>query len=51
MTATDLIRIDRKIEIKAPRERVWRSLTTASDLAAWFQVTIEGEIAAGAEYG
>jgi uncharacterized protein YndB with AHSA1/START domain len=49
MTAVDLSRIDRTIEIKAPPERVWRALTSAAELSAWFQVTIEGEIAPGNE--
>ena len=47
MTGTDSSRIDRAIEIKAPPERVWRALTNAADLSAWFQVKIEGEIAPG----
>ena len=47
---TDVLdRIDRTIEIAAPPERVWRVLTTAADLAAWFRVTIEGQLAPGAE--
>ena len=45
MTITELSRIDKTIEIKAPPERVWRALTSAAELSAWFQVTIEGEIA------
>ena len=49
MTITELSRIDRTIEIKAPPERVWRALTNAAELSEWFQVTIEGEIAAGNE--
>lgn len=49
MTVTDLSRIDRAIEIEAPPDRVWRALTTAPELSAWFQVTIEGEIAPGSE--
>jgi uncharacterized protein YndB with AHSA1/START domain len=48
MTIADLTRIDRSIEIEAPPERVWRALTNATELSAWFQVTIEGEIAPGA---
>jgi uncharacterized protein YndB with AHSA1/START domain len=47
MNIAELARIDRTIEIKAPPERVWRALTTAAELSAWFQVAIEGEIAAG----
>ncbi len=42
-------RIDRTIEIKAPPERVWRALTSAAELSAWFQVKIEGEITPGSE--
>jgi uncharacterized protein YndB with AHSA1/START domain len=49
MTIAELSRIDRTIEIKASPERVWRALTSAKELSTWFQVTIEGEIAAGNE--
>jgi uncharacterized protein YndB with AHSA1/START domain len=49
MTAAEMTRIDRSIEIKAPPQRVWRALTTAAELSAWFQVTIEGDIAPGNE--
>jgi len=49
MTVDELSRIDRTIEIKAAPERVWRALTSAPELSAWFQVTIEGEIAPGNE--
>ena len=49
MTTDALDRIDRTIEIDAPLDRVWRVLTTAADLAAWFHVTVESEIAPGVE--
>src|SRR5580704_8891809 len=49
MTVTELSRIDRTIEIEAPPERVWRALTNPAELSAWFQVTIEGDIAPGSE--
>jgi uncharacterized protein YndB with AHSA1/START domain len=45
----ELSRIDRSIEIKAPLERVWRALTDVQELSSWFQVRIEGAIAAGGE--
>ena len=48
-TIAELSRIDRSIDIAAPPERVWRALTTRSELSAWFRVAIEGEIAAGSE--
>jgi uncharacterized protein YndB with AHSA1/START domain len=47
MSIADLTRIDRAIEINAPPARVWRALTSADELSAWFQVQIEGEITAG----
>jgi uncharacterized protein YndB with AHSA1/START domain len=49
MTIDELSRIDRTIEVNAPPDRVWKVLTTAADLSAWFRVGIEGEIAPGAE--
>jgi uncharacterized protein YndB with AHSA1/START domain len=49
MTAAELSRIDRTIEIKASAARVWRALTNPAELSAWFQVKIEGEIAPGQE--
>jgi uncharacterized protein YndB with AHSA1/START domain len=49
MTISELSRIDRTIEIKAPPERVWRALTNAQELSKWFQVSIEGNIAPGQE--
>ena len=49
MPITELSRIDRAIEIKAPPERVWRALTSAAELSAWFEVKIEGEITPGNE--
>jgi uncharacterized protein YndB with AHSA1/START domain len=49
MTTDVLSRIDRTIDGNAPPDRVWRALTTAKHLASWFHVTIEGEIAPGAE--
>lgn len=45
MTVDELSRIDRTIDIKARPERVWRALTTAEELSAWFRVRIEGTIA------
>jgi uncharacterized protein YndB with AHSA1/START domain len=41
-------RIDRTIEINAAPDRVWRMLTTARHVAAWFRMTVEGEFAPGA---
>jgi uncharacterized protein YndB with AHSA1/START domain len=49
MPIAELSRIDRTIEIEAPPERVWRALTSADELSAWFQVRIEGDMAPGNE--
>jgi uncharacterized protein YndB with AHSA1/START domain len=49
MTVSELTRIDRTIEIKASPERVWHALTNAAELSAWFQVTVDGDIAPGNE--
>ena len=49
MATASLSRIDRSIDIDAPPGRVWRALTHADELSAWFQVRIEGEIAPGIE--
>jgi len=49
MTVAELFRIDRSIDLAASPERVWRALTTAAELSAWFQVAIEGDIAVGKE--
>jgi uncharacterized protein YndB with AHSA1/START domain len=47
MDLSELTRVDRTIDINAPIERVWRALTDAKELSAWFQVTIDGKIAPG----
>jgi uncharacterized protein YndB with AHSA1/START domain len=49
MMIDELSRIDRTIDVNAPPDTVWRALTTAKDLATWFRVTVEGDIAPGAE--
>ena len=49
MLAAEMSRIDRTVEIQAPPERVWRALTNADALSAWFRVRIEGEIKLGNE--
>ena len=46
MTVAPHSQIDRGISINAPVERVFRALTNAEELSAWFQVRIEGTLAA-----
>lgn len=40
-------RIEKKVLLSAPRERVWRALSVASEFGAWFGMEIEGQIAPG----
>ena len=41
-------RIERKIELKVPRERVWKAITTESEFAEWFGVKLaEGKFQPG----
>jgi uncharacterized protein YndB with AHSA1/START domain len=35
--------IERHIDIKAPRERVWRALTDAKEFGTWFGVELAGQ--------
>jgi uncharacterized protein YndB with AHSA1/START domain len=38
-------RIEKQIELRAPRARVWKALTTAQQFGAWFGVKLDGEFA------
>jgi uncharacterized protein YndB with AHSA1/START domain len=42
-------RIEKKIFLKAPRERVWRAISDPSHYGAWFGVQIDGPFVAGKE--
>lgn len=41
-------RIEKRVELRAARSRVWRAITTAEEFAAWFRVNLDGEFAEGA---
>jgi uncharacterized protein YndB with AHSA1/START domain len=36
-------RIERKVLLKAPRERVWQALTDAEQFGSWFGIALEGK--------
>jgi uncharacterized protein YndB with AHSA1/START domain len=40
-------RIEKKIVLRAPRERVWRAISDASEFGAWFGVRFDGPFAPG----
>ncbi len=46
MAETD--RIEKVIDLKAPRSRVWRAITDAAELGAWFGAKLEGQFSPGA---
>jgi uncharacterized protein YndB with AHSA1/START domain len=40
-------RIEKKILLRAPRERVWRALSDAAEFGAWFGLKFDGTFAPG----
>lgn len=41
-------RIDTRIDVKAPRARVWRALADAKEFGTWFGIALDGAIVPGA---
>lgn len=39
--------IEKKVLLKAPRERVWRAIAEAEQFGTWFGVELEGDFVAG----
>ena len=48
MTVSEMSRVERKILLRAPRERVWRALTDIAEFSKWFGVESAGVFAPGA---
>ena len=49
MTATTVTdRIEKTVILKAPRSRIWRALTDATQFGVWFKVKLDGQFKAGA---
>lgn len=44
----DTDRIEKKIVLRASRERVWRALTDSAEFGTWFGMKLEGSFAEGA---
>lgn len=40
-------RIEKKVELRAARSRVWRALASTEEFNAWFRVRLDGEFAEG----
>ncbi len=41
-------RIETRVEVNAPRSRVWRAVSTAKEFGTWFGAELDGDFAAGA---
>jgi uncharacterized protein YndB with AHSA1/START domain len=42
-TAVNSDRIERQVQLKAPRSRVWRALSNAEEFGKWFGVALKGQ--------
>jgi uncharacterized protein YndB with AHSA1/START domain len=42
-------RIEKSIQVRAPRSEVWRAIATAEEFGEWFGVKLEGAFAEGAQ--
>jgi uncharacterized protein YndB with AHSA1/START domain len=47
MNKSDADRIERRIELKASPDRLWRALTDFQEFGTWFKVDLEGPFVAG----
>ena len=45
MSSTD--RIEKKVELRAPRTRVWRAIASAEEFGAWLRVKLDGPFVEG----
>ena len=41
-------RIEKRVQLRASRSRVWRAISTAEEFGTWFRVNLEGGFAEGA---
>lgn len=44
---TNTDRIEKKVWLRAPRERVWRAISNATEFGSWFGVAFDGPFVAG----
>jgi uncharacterized protein YndB with AHSA1/START domain len=47
MATTTTDRIEKKIQLRAPKARVWRALTDAEEFGTWFRMKLDGTFAVG----
>jgi uncharacterized protein YndB with AHSA1/START domain len=46
--STETDRIEKKVLLRAPRERVWRAISDARQFGSWFGIKFDGPFVAGA---
>ncbi|MEX2111239.1 MAG: SRPBCC family protein [Gemmatimonadaceae bacterium] len=46
-TMTDTDRIEKKVQLNAPRSRVWRAIADSKQFGEWFRVNLDGAFAEG----
>jgi uncharacterized protein YndB with AHSA1/START domain len=46
-TMTDTDRIEKKVQLNAPRSRVWRAIANSKEFGEWFPVNLNGAFAEG----
>ena len=46
-TATNTDRIEKRVDVSAPRSRVWRAISDAKEFGTWFRVKFDGGFAEG----
>jgi uncharacterized protein YndB with AHSA1/START domain len=44
---TDTDRIEKKVQLNAPRSRVWRAIANSQEFGEWFRVKLDGAFAEG----
>jgi uncharacterized protein YndB with AHSA1/START domain len=47
--STNTDRIERKIDVRAPRSRVWRAVSNAQEFGQWFRMSVDGAFTEGAQ--
>src|SRR5258707_12675107 len=47
LMATNTDRIEKKVLLRAPRERVWRAISDSKEFGSWFGVKFDGPFVAG----
>ena len=47
MGKTETDRIEKRVQLNAPRSRVWRALTNSAEFGEWFRVRLEDKFAEG----